>query len=162
MIFPVPIHGAVQLDSTTVWVRIIKCVNRIIWKTLLDANSLLLTLGVYYWWDCYIPLAMLHSSRTVHPDKCPSFISLVSSQSHGQTCKTSLNVLPSPLWVFRPVIIIASILGGLPQETTFSETFDLNHIFHLNGLTCEYLQACLMYNRSHLWVSGAFFCSVRF
>lgn len=96
MICPVPIHAAIRLDTATGRVQIIKCVNRIIWKTLLDANSLLLTLGVYYWWDCYIPLAMLHTSRSVHPDKCPSFISLVSSQSHGQTCKTSLNVLPHP------------------------------------------------------------------
>lgn len=131
-------------------------------KTLLDVNSLLFSLAVYNWWERYIPLAMVYNSRSVHSGKCPPFISLVSSVSHSQTCKASLNVLPSPLWVFLPVIIIASILGGLSQETTFSGTFDLNHIFHLNGPTSEYLQACLMYNRSHLWVSGAFFCSVRF
>ena len=71
------------------------------------------------WW-CYIPLAMVHNSRSVQSDKCPSFISLVSSLSHSQTCKTTLNALPSPLWVFLPVIIIASILRGLPLETTFS------------------------------------------
>lgn len=88
-------------------------------KMLLDFNSLQFSLTVYNRWENYIPLVLVHNSGLVQSDKCPSFISLVSSLSHRQTCKTTLNVLLSPLWVFLPVIIIASILEG-PLETTFS------------------------------------------